>query len=257
LRHKISNLAKFADEINEEKFQKLSSKKQHELIGSYAYFCLKNNAPKDFFKKYEIFHSWAELDRFCPGNWLNDNEKLKAYYEFHISYSINPPENDLDENAPIKSQWNPVFDLSIFIDEIRSPYNIGSILRIADNFGLKGVYHSSSHINISNPKLKKASMGTYRWIPLVFVKDPVSWLLNSKKEIVALETGKDSQNISDWVPIKNSVIVAGNEENGISEKILSCCTKKIHIPMYGFKKSLNVSNAVSVICHKYIEGINK
>lgn len=256
MKHKISNLAKFADEINKEKFKNLSSKKQHEIIASFACLCFKKNKPLDFYKKYETFHSWVELDRFYPGNWLNDKEKLQGFFEFHISFSLNPPINDLEKNLELNTKWNPLYNLSIYLDEIRSPYNIGSILRIADNFGLKGVFHSSSHINISNSKLKKSSMGTSRWIPLTFIEDPVSWLLNSGKEVVALETGKDSQNISDWNPSKNCIIVAGNEENGISKKILSSCTQKVHIPMFGFKKSMNVSNAVSVICYKYIEKIN-
>lgn len=253
MKHTISNLAKFADQITEKKFRALSSKKQHEVIASYALLCIKESKFDQFKEKYELFHSWAELDRFRPNSWLSRKEKLASFYQFHISYTPNPPLNDLETSSFSNIEWTHKFNLSLYLDEIRSPYNIGSILRIADNFGLKEVVHSNLYTDIKNPGLKKTSMGAYRWIPLKYENNPCEWLKKSGCEVVGLEKSNDSEDISQWKPEKNCIIIAGNEETGISEKILSCCDKTVHIPMHGFKNSMNVSHAVSVLCYKFSE----
>lgn len=254
MKHTISNLAKFAREVSEKKFQKLSSKKQHELLGSLAFESIENDGYNNFLIIYERLHGWAELDRFCPPFWLNSKEKLMGYYNFHMAYSPNPPQTKIkNTDQTLNLQRTDVFDVSIFLDEIRSPYNIGSILRIADNFRIKEVVHSSKHIDINNPRLKKASMGSYRWIPLRYEQDPVSWMKNSGKEIIGLEKNNKSIPLYSWNPSNSCIIIAGNEENGISEKMLSLCSEVVEIPIFGFKKSMNVNNAVSIICSKYCE----
>ena len=258
MKQSISSLAKFAKEVNKKKFIKLSSKKQHELLAALAREYTDKNSFKDFSKRYEELQSWVELDSFRPASWLSEKEILAAYFRFHSSFSPNPFNLIHKKNTDNeKLAWTPRFDVSIYADNIRSPYNIGSILRIADNFGLKEVVHSSPDMNIFHPRIKKASREAFKWIPLRYENDPVSWLENSGLTIAAIETGKGAIDISQWKPPFSCIIVVGNEENGICEKIMSCCTEKIRIPMYGYKKSMNVNNALSIACNKYAEVQNK
>lgn len=254
MKHTLSSLAKFAESISHKKFLSLSSKKKHELLAALAIEALDKKKYAFFVKKYKIFHEWTDIDRFYPPPWLNNEEKLKGYYDFHISFSPNPPIREKDEHpAPALRK---TFDLILYLDQIRSPYNIGSILRIADNFGIKEVVHSSRHINPNNSRLKKASMGTYRWIPLKYIENPVSWLKNSDKRVAGLETISKAVSIENFSFSESMVIVAGNEENGISSTILSCCKEIIKIPMFGFKNSMNVNNALSIVCQRYCEMLN-
>ncbi|PIE74624.1 MAG: hypothetical protein CSA18_04000 [Deltaproteobacteria bacterium] len=255
MKHTISSLAKFAENIGRKKFLALSSKKKHELLAAMALEALHKKKYDFFIKRYEIFHKWADLDRFYPPSWLNNEEKLKGYYDFHISFSSNPPL--IEKEKPPDQSFRKTFDLVIYLDEIRSPYNIGSILRIADNFGIKEVVHSSRYIDPNNSRLKKASMGTYRWIPLKYIENPVPWLKNSDKNVVGLETTKHAVNIKNFNFNESLILVAGNEENGISSKILSCCDQIIKIPMFGFKNSMNVNNALSIVCQRYCENLKK
>jgi len=74
-----------------------------------------------------------------------------------------------------------------------------------------------------------------------------------KLKIIGLEQTKDSQNIFRFKPKFPMVLVVGNEVKGISQKILKYCDKKISIPMYGKKESLNVSVAAGIALYQLIK----
>lgn len=254
MKQTISSLAKFADEVSQKKFMGLSTKKQHELLAALAHQYINKDSYQKFIQRYEELHEWAELDVFCPGSWLSEKEALQEFFRFHSTFSPNPfNENHKDVEKNVNLTWKPDFQVSIYLDNIRSPYNIGSIIRIADNFGLKEIVHSNPDLDLNHPRIKKSSRNASFWIPLRYEPDPINWLEKTDAETAALETGENAVNVSKWIPEKETIIIAGNEENGISEKILKAADKKIEIPMFGYKKSMNVSSAVSIAAHRYIQ----
>lgn len=114
----------------------------------------------------------------------------------------------------------------------------------------KQYQNSKSEIQNSD-KIAKTALGAEKYIPWEHYKQTYRCLLiiknqNSKIKIVGLEQTKTSQNIFKFKPKFPLALIVGNEVKGISPKILKYCDKKIAIPMYGLKESLNVSVATGV-----------
>jgi len=136
----------------------------------------------------------------------------------------------------------------IIADNIRTPENMGLILRLAGNIGaLKTLFlHDEIH-NFKEYKIKRTSSGA---------ADKVNWdIINSAAlknylpdgyKIVALETSKDSNNIFSFKFPEKTAFLIGNEVLGISEEILSLANHKVYIPIPGTIKSLNVTHALSI-----------
>ena len=250
----LNDLAEFAISLSRKKFQKLSSKKQHEIIAAMAYQLIEREGYGFFIGRYEELHSWVALDRYTPTSWLTPEEALLEFYRFHNAFCPDPVKPVKSEkNADGDLIWKPSFDVHVLLDQIRSPYNAGSVLRLIDNFGFNGLIHSSPTLSFDHPQLKKAARGCERWIPVIYEQNPVLFLKNADRPVVGIEKTNHAITISDWEPPAKCIIVAGNEEYGISEAILDCCTEIVQIPMFGFKKSMNVHHALSVVSQKIVE----
>lgn len=246
----LTELARFAAELSQKKFLKLSSKKQHELLAALAYQSLKNKRYNDFIKRYNQLHNWAALDRYNPPSWLLERERLEEFRAFHNSFCPDPLRPD-EADTPKKISWEPAFDVSVMLDQIRSPFNAGSVLRIIDNFGFKELIHSTPTLSFNHPQLKKSARGCEEWIPVRFEENPVAFLKNSPLPVIGIEKTDDAIDIADWNPPEKGILVAGNEEYGIAASILECCTQKVEIPMFGFKKSMNIHHALSIVAQKF------
>lgn len=138
----------------------------------------------------------------------------------------------------------------IILDNIRSAYNVGSIIRSAEAFGVKEIFFCGITPDPNNPKVKKTSLGAEKYIKTCCEPDIISVIENLRKtgyKIFGLETDPDSISINKLkkVPPK-LVVVLGNEISGISDSVLELCHKVISIPMDGKKESLNVSIAASI-----------
>ena len=157
------------------------------------------------------------------------------------------------EEAGSTLYWQPKFEVEVVLDQIRSPYNVGSILRIIDNFGLKGMVHSSSWLSLSHPQLIKAARGCEKWIPVRLEKDLISYLKNSSLPVIGIEKNDQAEDLNNWSPPEKCIIILGNESYGIASALQKTCCKTIHIPMYGYKKSMNLTHALAVVAHKISE----
>lgn len=253
----LKDFAQFAFDVSQKKFNKLSSKKQHELIGAMAVDCLQTGQYKEFLSRYETLQSWAELDRYLPPGWLSEKESLREFFLFHSSFSSTSTVlKEFKQNDGENVSWQPVFDVSVMVDQIRSPFNAGAILRIIDNFGFKEFIHSTATLKFDHPQLVKSARGCERWVPVRYEEDPIGFLESADVPVIGIEKTEDAVNIQEWVPPEKCILVAGNEEYGISEAILKKCTQTVQIPMYGFKKSMNVHHAVAIVAQRFVSGSN-
>ena len=142
-------------------------------------------------------------------------------------------------------------DIYLILDNIRSRENVGSIFRTADAAGVSKIYLCGITPCPPHPKIEKASLGAETFVLWESYKQTWRLLDNLKKdgiEVVALEQTKESINVFKLRPIggKSIALVVGNEVKGLSPQILKYCDKKISIPMYGKKESLNVSVAAGI-----------
>ena len=153
--------------------------------------------------------------------------------------------NDLDENSFFNN------GIHLVLDEVKDPGNLGTIIRIADWFGIKSIICSENTVDIYNPKVVQSSMGAIFRIP-VFYKD-LSEFLNTHKSSPIFVTDLNGDNLynNDYISSENGIVIMGSESHGVSEDVKSYANYKIKIPSYGGAESLNVAVATGIICAEF------
>ena len=146
-------------------------------------------------------------------------------------------------------------NIYLILDNIRSRENVGSIFRTADAAGVSKIYLCGTTPTPPHDKISKTALGAETYVPWEYYKD--TWRILKKLsadnyQLLALEQTKKSENIF-ILKTNKLVLIVGNEVKGISPRILKYCNKKISIPMYGKKESLNVSVAVGIALYQLIK----
>lgn len=138
----------------------------------------------------------------------------------------------------------------LFLDRIADPGNMGTILRSADAFGVKGVIVSPGCADIYSPKVIRSTMSGIFDISIYFGGiDLLNSFKNNGYAVVGTFPGAASDARGcDYT--NKCVIVMGNEANGISDEIAKICDKKVTIPMTEGAESLNVSVACGIILYE-------
>ena len=141
--------------------------------------------------------------------------------------------------------------LILALDSIRDPGNMGTILRLCDWFGIQQLVCTNETVDIYNPKVVQATMGSIARVNVNYVN-----LENfiSQTQLPVFGTFMDSENIYKTTLPQEGIIVMGNEANGISENIEKLVTKRITIPRFGdlqITESLNVATATAIILSEF------
>ncbi|KDN53757.1 TrmH family RNA methyltransferase [Flavobacterium seoulense] len=141
--------------------------------------------------------------------------------------------------------------LIIALDDVRDPGNIGTILRLCDWFGVKQVICSKETVDIYNPKVVQATMGSITRVNVNYVDLPE---YISQTELPVFGTFMDGENIYKTNLPKEAIVVMGNEANGISETIEEITKNRLSIPRFGDlqqAESLNVATATGIILSEF------
>ena len=134
--------------------------------------------------------------------------------------------------------------LVLALDTIQDPGNLGTIIRIADWFGIEYIICDHDSADQYNPKVVQATMGSIARVKLLYT-DLAGWLAEQKTTIYA--AALEGENITTMQKPVEGIIVIGNESKGISPDILQLVTKKITIPQKGKAESLNAAVATGII----------
>ncbi len=145
--------------------------------------------------------------------------------------------------------------LYLALDSVRDPGNLGTILRIADWFGIDGIFASEDTVELYNPKVVQASMGAIFRTKVQYT-GLYSILKELKESIPLYGTFLQAPDIYRERLSKNGIIVMGSESNGISSEISDLITKRVFIPEFsksGSKgsESLNVAIATAIVCSEF------
>ncbi|MDW7692951.1 RNA methyltransferase [Flammeovirgaceae bacterium SG7u.111] len=141
--------------------------------------------------------------------------------------------------------------LVLALDDVRDPGNLGTILRIADWYGIKQVICSENTTDLFNPKVINSSMGSFLRVQTVYI-DLVSYLENLPSHVRSFGAFMEGDNLHKEKELPaDAVLVLGNESNGISPALEKVIGKKITIPSFGGAESLNVATACAVICDNF------
>lgn len=130
---------------------------------------------------------------------------------------------------------------------IKTPENIGNIIRLADNSGCKELLIITNDENIRSSKIKRTASSSYNSVNWSFCKESeLDKKIPSDYKWIAIETSSDSKNIYQVKLPKKVALIVGNEIQGIDSEILDLCHEIVHIPLLGNNTSMNVSHALAV-----------
>ena len=141
--------------------------------------------------------------------------------------------------------------LIVALDDVRDPGNLGTIIRLCDWFGIETLFCSEESVDIYNPKVVQATMGSISRVNVVYGN--LETFLASVK-LPVFGTFMDGKNLYQEKLPKEGVIIMGNEANGISKPIENLVSKRISIPRFGdlqATESLNVATATAIILSEF------
>lgn len=145
--------------------------------------------------------------------------------------------------------------LCLALDFIQDPGNLGTILRIADWFGINHIVCSENTVDVFNPKVVQASMGAIFRVNIEVLELSAFIIAATEKSIPVYGTFLEGKNIYQETLSPNGIIVLGNEGNGISEPISRLVTQKLLIPSFSThenkSESLNVAIATAICCSEF------
>jgi len=135
-------------------------------------------------------------------------------------------------------------EVVLTLDNIRDPGNLGTIVRIADWYGIKKIIASESTVDFYNPKVVASSMGSFTRVSISYTV--LSDFLKNNN-LPVLGAVLNGENVHEVQFPKNGILLMGNESHGISPELLSLVNQKITIPSFGQAESLNVAIATAII----------
>lgn len=146
-------------------------------------------------------------------------------------------------------------ELTLILDAVQDPGNMGTIVRLVDWFGIRNIICSEECADLYNPKVIQATMGALARVKVHYTSLP--GFLNRAKQlnIPVYGTYLDGENLYRCDLTTNGLIVMGNEGKGISDNLAKYISMKINIPSYPpgvvTSESLNVAIATAVICSEF------
>ena len=144
-------------------------------------------------------------------------------------------------------------ELSLVLDGIQDPGNLGTIIRLADWFGIHRVVCSPDSADVYNPKTVQATMGAIARVRVFYVS--LSGWLDTVKDIPVYGAFLEGKNIYSETLSSSGLIVMGNEGKGISKSVEKRITEKLYIPGYPPEaestESLNVAVATAIVCSEF------
>lgn len=200
-----------------------------------------------------LYPSQIELvvhtERITDLNVHNTEKITCSESEFKRISSLQNPQGCLAVLRKPKNEIGNIRNqLTLVLDGIQDPGNMGTVLRTADWFGIHQIICSEDTVDCYNPKVVQASMGAVLRINVSYT-DLEKWLPNVSISIYGtLLKGKNIYHES--LP-KEALIIMGNEGNGIRPKIQKYITHALTIPSFGGSESLNVAVATGIVVSEF------
>jgi TrmH family RNA methyltransferase len=194
------------------------------------------------------------LEIFAMEEWMTENQQLIgatacsviSEQELEKISQLNTPNQVLavvkqfEHTVPVLAEG-----LILALDTIQDPGNLGTIIRIADWFGIQQIVCSEETAECYNPKVVQATMGSIARVGVCYTRLE-EWLATQShtKIYAAVLEGQDIRKMN---PLKEGILLIGNESKGISPALLEMANQRISIPQKGKAESLNAAVAAGII----------
>ena len=141
----------------------------------------------------------------------------------------------------------PNSQLCLVLDHIQDPGNLGTIIRLADWFNIQQVICSEDCVDLYNPKVIQATMGSFLRVSVRY--ESLIHLFKSQSDVKIWVTSLKGEPLRELSLDQPTYVVIGNEGHGIRDDITALAHKSISIEKFGKAESLNVAMATSIICY--------
>ena len=141
--------------------------------------------------------------------------------------------------------------LTLVLDEITNPGNLGTIIRLCDWFGVKNIICSSDSVEFYNPKVIQATMGSFLRVN-VYYTDIVALIKQMPNNFAIYGSFMQGENVKNVELEENALLIIGNESIGISKKLQRVVSKRIAIKSNKSEaESLNVATAAAILLYEF------
>jgi TrmH family RNA methyltransferase len=210
-----------------------------EIVGSEV-FCTSIIANQLSTYSQDIKIEIIEKDELSKISFLKTTPEIVAVFEI--------PKSVID--------WNKIKNvLTLVLDGIQDPGNMGTIVRLADWFGIRNIICSEDCADLYNPKTIQATMGAFARVKVHYTKLPEFLNNATGLNIPVYGAFLEGENLYKCDLTTEGIIVMGNEGNGITADVANFISRKINIPSYPpgviTSESLNVAIATAVICSEF------
>lgn len=199
----------------------------------------------------------------ATSRWLQNHAEIQAEEIIEVTEEelaraslLKAPQEVLGVFKQPQYLFNPNIakeQLCLALDDVQDPGNLGTIVRIADWFGIKHIFCSTGTADIYNPKTVQATMGAIARVKLHYCN--LSEVLGSLTDIPVFGTFLDGENIYTQELSNHGIIVMGNEGKGISLNVSRFVNSKLLIPNFPqgceTSESLNVAVATAITCSEF------
>lgn len=190
-------------------------------------------------------------------NYLNNTEIINASLteiKKVSSLKSTPPVMAVFEQPATDFDYQQLSTkLSLFLDDIQDPGNLGTIVRMADWFGIEDIFCTKGCADIYNSKTVQSTMGAIARVKVHYIE--AAYFFDSIDNVEVYGTFLEGDNLYQTDLKANGIIVMGNEGNGISKEVEKYVSTKINIPNYppesATSESLNVAVATAITCAEF------
>ena len=157
---------------------------------------------------------------------------------------------DLENLPPV-----PRSKLRLVLDNVRSAHNVGALFRTADAAACEKIHLLGVTPHPPQNQLEKTALGATQYLQWASVEDTsecVTELSSKGYTLVALDNGPQAIDLWDFRWPEKTALIAGNEISGVSAQLLENCVFRVNLPMFGYKRSLNVTTAMGIAIYDYL-----
>lgn len=147
---------------------------------------------------------------------------------------------------------NVAGQFTLVLDDIQDPGNLGTIIRIADWFGIAHIICSAHTADMYNGKVVQSTMASLQRVQLHYI-DIVPWLQTQVK-IKKYAAALNGHSLQNYKQLSEAILIIGNESQGIRDEVMQLADEKITIPRIGTAESLNAAVATGILLYGFLKG---
>ena len=191
---------------------------------------------------------WIASHSVANATEVTDDELTRLSFQQHPQQVL-----ALFPIPPLNSKFLILNSLALALDGVQDPGNLGTIIRIADWFGISNIICSEDTVDAWNPKVVQATMRSIARVNIIYSNLP-QWLDSLPSDFPVYGTLLDGENIYTQELTPYGLIVMGNEGNGISDAVRQRVNRRLLIPDFhngDTADSLNVAIATAITCSEF------